>query len=220
MNNLVDRLESLKNKGYYPDTILDIGACWGGWTRSVIKIYNDSNYFLFEAIDYPDLKMMQCRNIQSFNVLLNDKIEEVDWYEMKNTGDSMYKERTHHFTNCEPIKRESIDLNTFIERNNILKDSKNILIKIDCQGAEIPILKGASAIIARTDFIILELPFFGNYNTGVPTFIEHIKYMDSIGFVPYDIIESHYMNDFYMQIDMIFINKNHKFTNTVNELLL
>jgi FkbM family methyltransferase len=166
------------------------------------------------------LKMIQCRNIQSFNVLLNDKIEEVDWYEMKNTGDSMYKERTHHFKNCEPIKRESIDLNTFIERNNILKDSKNILIKIDCQGAEIPILKGASEIIARTDFIILELPFFGNYNTGVPTFIEHIKYMDSIGFIPYDIIESHYMNDFYMQIDMMFINKNHRFNETVNELLL
>ena len=50
MNNLVDRLELLKNKGYYPDTILDIGACWGGWTRNVIKIYNDSNYYLFEAI--------------------------------------------------------------------------------------------------------------------------------------------------------------------------
>ena len=33
-----------------------------------------------------------------------------------------------------------IDLNTFILQNNLLQGAKNILIKIDCQGAEIPIL--------------------------------------------------------------------------------
>jgi hypothetical protein len=132
----------------------------------------------------------------------------------------MYREKTHHFKNCEIIKRKTIDLNTFIIENNILQESKNILIKIDCQGAEIPILKGSVSILKRTDFIILEIPLFGQYNECVPNFLEHISFMDKIGFNPYDIIDNHYINGFNMQIDMIFINKNHKFNTIVNDLLL
>jgi hypothetical protein len=139
---------------------------------------------------------------------------------MKNTGDSIFKEKTHYFNNCEVIKRGTIDLNTYLLQNDILQKSKNILIKIDCQGAEIPILKGSTLILEKTDFIILEIPLFGQYNEGVPSFLEHISFMDSIGFVTYDIIDNHYFNNFNMQVDVLFINKNHKFNNIVNELLL
>ena len=172
-------------------------------------------------IDYSELNQFSNdKKIKVYNVILNDKIEEVNWYQMKNTGDSIYKEKTHYFNNCEIIKRQTIDLNTLIVENNILQESKNILIKIDCQGAEIPILKGASSILNKTDFIILEIPLFGQYNQGVPTFLKHIEFMDSIGFVTYDILESHYINHFNMQVDVLFINKNHKFNTIVNELLL
>jgi len=193
-----DRLEVIKNKGYYPDTILDIGAYHGNWTKSVKRIFDNSKYYLFEAINYPVLKDIENadENIKVFNVLLNEKIEEVEWYEMQNTGDSMFKEKTHHFLNCNVYKRTSIDLNTLIKREDILENSKNILIKIDCQGAEISILKGSTNILDKTDFILLEMPFFGKYNEGVSNFLEHIKYMESIDFVPYDIIENHYINNF------------------------
>ena len=100
-----------------------------------------------------------------------------------------------------------------------MKNDENIFIKIDCQGAEIPILKGSSLILDRTDFIVLEIPFFGQYNDSVPTFLEHIQYMDSINFVPYDIVDNHYINGYNMQIDMLFINKNHKFITDVQKKL-
>jgi len=137
---MFDKINNLKIKGYYPDTILDIGAHHGIWTNEMIKIYNNCKYFLFEGINYTELNQFNSSdNIEVYNVLLNDKIEQVNWYEMRNTGDSIFKEKTHHFTNCIPIKRETIDLNTFILQKKILQESKNILIKIDCQGAEIPI---------------------------------------------------------------------------------
>jgi FkbM family methyltransferase len=199
---------------------LDIGAHHGNWTYSMKQIYPNSKYYLFEAIDYPELsRYKNDPNVVCNNVLLNDKIENVNWYQMKNTGDSMFREQTYHFKNCEIIKRETIDLDTYISNNNLLQDSKNIFIKIDCQGAEIPILKGATSLLNRTDFIILEIPLFGQYNEGVPTFLEHISFMDSIGFVPYDIIENHYNNNFNMQVDVLFINKNHEFNTVVNKLL-
>ena len=217
---MFDKLSILKNKGYYPDTILDIGAHHGNWTNSMKTIYNDCNYYLFEAIDYHELyQFNNTNNVKVYNVLLNDKIEEVNWYQMKNTGDSIFKEKTFHFDNCEVIKRETINLNTHILKNNILQESKNILIKIDCQGAEIPILKGSSSILDKTDFIILEMPLFGQFNEGVPNFLEHISFMNDIGFTTYDIIENHYINNFNMQVDVLFINKNHEFNSIVNELI-
>jgi FkbM family methyltransferase len=217
---MFDKLITLKNKGYIPDTVLDIGAYHGNWTLAMKHIYNSSDYYLFEAIDYPELNRFGTNsNITKFNVLLNDKTEEVNWYQMKNTGDSIFREKTYHFDNCDIIKRQSTTLDTFILQKNILNKSKNIFIKIDCQGAEIPILKGSSSILERTDFIILEMPLFGQYNENVPSFLEHIKYMDSIGFIPYDILENHIINNFNMQVDMLFINKKHEFNNIVGRLL-
>jgi FkbM family methyltransferase len=218
---MFDRINVLKQKGYYPDTILDIGAHHGDWTNNMKQIYNDSKFYLFEAIDYMELNRFQNdKTVKIYNVLLSDKIENLDWYEMKNTGDSIFREKSHHFMNCKPIKKETFDLNTHILRNNLLQESKNILIKIDCQGAEIPILKGSTSILEKTDFIILEIPLFGQYNEGVPNFLEHITFMNSIGFTTYDIVDNHYINGFNMQIDVLFINKNHKFNDVVNELLL
>lgn len=218
---MFDKIFILKQKGYYPDTILDIGAHHGNWTNSMKTIYNNANFYLFEGIDYSELKQFQNnKNVKVYNVLLNDKIEMVNWYQMKNTGDSIFKEKTHHFKNCEIIKRETIDLNTHILKNNLFNEAKNILIKIDCQGAEIPILKGSTSILEKTDFIILEIPLFGQYNEGVPNFLEHIAFMNSIGFITYDIIDNHYINKFNMQVDVLFINKNHNFNHLVNELIL
>ena len=218
---MFNKISILKQKGYYPDTILDIGAHHGNWTNDMKQIYNDSNYYLFEAIDYSELNRFQNdNNVKVYTILLNDKIEEVNWYQMKNTGDSMFLEKTNHFTNCEIIKRETIDLDTYILQNNMLHESNHILIKIDCQGGEIPILKGATSILEKTDFIILEIPLFGQYNEGVPTFLEHISFMNTIGFITYDIIDNHYINEFNMQVDVLFINKNHKFNTVVNDMLL
>lgn len=218
---MFNRLKNIKANGYYPDTILDIGAHKGWWTNDMKNIYDSCTYYLFEATNYPELK--QFNNINNVNVytdvILNDKVTEVEWYSINGTGDSFFKENTHYYDNCISNKRQTIDLNTFILQHNILTESKNILIKIDCQGSEIPILKGCTDILNRTDFIILEMPFFGQYNEGVPDFLEHITFMNSIGFVVYDVLDTHNIRNFTMQVDFLFINKKHQFNATVNQKL-
>ena len=91
-------------------------------------------------------------------------------------------------------------------------------MKIDCQGAEISVLKGATNILNITDFIIIEIPVFGQYNENVPNFLEHIKFMDDIGFITYEFLDSHYRNGFNIQVDILFINKNHSFNNLIENL--
>ena len=111
------------------------------------------------------------------------------------------------------------EMRCYFNNGKIFSFDKNIFIKIDCQGAEIPILKGSKTILNKTDFILLEMPLFGKYNEGIPNFLEHIQFMDSIGFCPFDIIDNHYINNFNMQIDMLFINKLHKLNNVVQQKL-
>ena len=128
---MFSRINILKTKGYLPDTILDIGAHRGDWTNSMLNIYSNSKYYLFEANNYNELNQFNNNNnISVYNVLLYDKIEEVNWYDVNSTGDSIFKELSHHFVNCEPVKRQTIDLNTHILNNNILQESNNIFIKI------------------------------------------------------------------------------------------
>lgn len=212
--------ERLKNNGYTPKYIFDIGAHKGFWTSECINIYPDSQYLLFEPTHYPELEYYKnISNIKVFNALLDTEVHTVDWYEINGTGDSIFKELSHHYTDCLPLKKQTNTLENILTENTDISELHNIFIKIDCQGAEIPILKGSGKILEKTDFILMEMPFFGQYNENVPSFMEHIQYMDSIGFIPFDIAEIHYIHNFTLQTDVLFINKCHEFNNKIKELL-
>jgi len=211
-------LYKLKNKGVIPSYIFDIGANNGNWTYECLNIFPTANYKLFEASDYSELNRYNgIENIEVYkNIVLYESEKEVQWYEMRNTGDSIYREKTCYFKNCNIIVRQTRTLDSIIDSSSM----SNILIKIDCQGSEIPILKGAPQLVSKTDFIILEIPFFGEYNENVPNFLEHIKFMDSIGFIPYTISDTHESCNFLIQIDMMFINKSHPLNRIIQEHLL
>lgn len=206
---MCEKLNILKKNNYNPDGIIDIGANRGHWTSNMLSIYPTQNYYLFEPTQYPELNRFKNNsNVFIKNVLLYDKIDEVDWYENTSTGDSIFKENTKLYEDVTPIKKHTIDLDTLCIRDNILKNEKNILMKIDCQGAEIPILKGCKNIIKNIDFIILEIPLFGEYNKDVSNFSEHIKFMYNLGFVLFEKLDDHYFNIFNIQVDILFIKQD------------
>ena len=209
---MFDKLDKLKNNKYVPKIIFDIGAHHGTWTNNMLKIYPNSKYYLFEAINYSELdNLNNYHNISIHkNIILSNKEKQINWYEGCNTGDSIFKEKSIVYKDIKPVIKSAISLDFYIKQNNLFNNNpiSNIFIKIDCQGSEIDILKGASSILPYTDFILLEIPLFGKYNENVPNFREHIEYLDNIGFIPYDILDNHYINNFNMQVDMLFINKN------------
>jgi FkbM family methyltransferase len=213
---LINSLKKLKSFGFDPINILDIGANKGKWSLLVKKkVFPLANYILIEAIDYDELSSINnFSNMTSMIILLDEKVGKVIWNEMRNTGDSIYKENTSYFDDCKKIERDTTTLDIIFHDKNFFD-----LIKIDCQGAEIPILKGGKNIVSNTSVIILEMPFMGEYNIGVPNFYEHIKYMDEIGYQVYDIIEMHRVEDILIQIDIIFLKKGHIFEKNVNNII-
>jgi len=216
--NVEQSLLRLHNLGFNPTNILDIGAHHGYWSLSSRQVFPNANYMLIEPIKYNELSNYcnQLHNVNYKNVLLFDKEIEIDWYEMKNTGDSIFKENTHHFKNCKPQKKITTTLDT------IFVDKVFDMVKLDVQGAEIPILKGGENIIKNTEIIILEMPFAGEWNKGVLNFKEHINYMDKIGFTVFDIIDLHRIqegNSVVFQIDIVFVNKTSSLINKFQDII-
>ena len=84
------------------------------------------------------------------------------------------------------------------------------LIKIDVQGAEIDVLKGAVQALSNGPFVLLETQIL-EYNKGAPMLTDVIVYMASIGYQPCDMFEMHYLPNTQMlnQVDILFAPKDH-----------
>ena len=214
---IVNALQKLKSFGFEPKNILDIGANKGKWTLEIKKkVFPKAEYTLIEAIDYEELEKLSVKhdNINYKNILLDEIERLVTWYEKRNTGDSIFKENTGYFDDCKEIKRSATTLDLVFNKNEVFE-----LIKIDCQGAEIPILKGGNSLVQKSSVIILEVPFMGEYNIGAPNFYEHINYMENIGYRVFDIVELHRVDNILIQIDIIFIKQGHDFENKVDIII-
>jgi FkbM family methyltransferase len=216
-------IQTIKNNGYCPDVIFDIGSYHGKWTQECLAVYPNSVYHLFDGNHHEEIEALgKYKNIHIHrNTILNQSSGQVNWYENKGTGDSIFKEKTHFYENTQPTKRDCVSLNEYAKEHLSLSEAKSILIKIDAQGAELNILKGSTEILAKTDFILMELPVFGEYNEGAPKFIDYINYMDNIGFIPYCIGENIYSKgQFNVQTNVIFVKKQHELTKLVQNTLM
>ena len=151
----------LKNNGYIPDTIIDIGACYGVFTDKMLDIFPESKYYLFESNNHPELqKFLVKDNVKVFNTKLGPISE---------------------------IARETINVQDFL----YLKDMKNVFIKINCKNEVIPILKGANDFLKITDFILIDLPVDDKYDNSSQIFFNNQKFLSDKGFILIDDIHNY-----------------------------
>lgn len=194
--NLDVTITALKKFGFLPSSILDIGAHHGNWSKGMQRHFPKASFTLVEAIDYPELKKT---SYEHHIAILDETERDVDWYEMRNTGDSMFKEVTGHFSKCAPVKKRTTTL------DKLLKSRSFQMLKIDVQGAELNVLKGGHQLIQNVEVVLLEVPFCGSYNHGAPDFLSIINYMSSIGFRVFDITELHRFHLVTAQLDICFV---------------
>ena len=196
--SLTKSYQRLNKIGFTPTTVLDVGAYHGDWTRFTQSMFPRASYTMIEANPHTQLRSVNATLVQE---LVSSSEHDVQWWSNGTTGDSILRERTRHYTNITPITRRTTTLDVLFPTQSF------DFIKIDCQGAELEILKGGKSLVERASVILLECPFAGQYNEGCPSFYEYIQYMDSIGFTPFDISEIHSAADMTIQIDILFIKK-------------
>ena len=123
---MFEKLHILKQKGYYPDTILDIGAHHGNWTHVMKQIYGDSKYYLFEAIDYLELTRY---NGDDNVVGLSQVKEDASKMSDPDEANKYYKDQVkiiqdYHTKDTKNFFTKKL-LNTFLQKQSV-EDSINI----------------------------------------------------------------------------------------------
>jgi FkbM family methyltransferase len=200
----LNAFQRLQRFGFSPKVIYDIGANVGDWTKGIRTVWPDADYMLFEANGrLADYLMIHGHSVMPS--LLGDERREVEFWEATSenaTGSSVYKEMTSH--PFEATKRFMYPL------DEIWPGPPPDLMKLDTQGSELLILKGASKALARVEIIQIEASLH-QYNAGAPLLTEVLEYMRSVGFLPFDVVSSlHDMDGTAMQIDFLFCREGSK----------
>jgi FkbM family methyltransferase len=83
------------------------------------------------------------------------------------------------------------------------------LVKIDTQGFELEVLRGAAAVLTQTEIVILEVSFFRLF-TSNPIFSEVVAFMVEAGFELYDFLGSSTrpLDGALVQADVVFAQRN------------
>jgi FkbM family methyltransferase len=180
-------LYEMKGKGTNPKVVYDIGACVLHWTREAVNVWPEAQYVAFEAMPESADVFKHFNVPHCISVLSDQDGKEIIFYQ--NTthpgGNSYYrenaeinKEADQYFGKNTERKVITSKLDTLVKQFNFpLPD----LIKMDVQGAELDVLRGATETLKSCSDVILELQKV-EYNKGAPLCKEVIDYMTFQGF--------------------------------------
>jgi FkbM family methyltransferase len=166
-----------------PKVIYDIGACVLHWTREAVNVWSNSKFFAFEAMPESEDIFKHYHVPYSIGVLGNEDGKEVTFHQNVEHpgGNSIYEENSNLVTNQPTRETKTYTMRTL---DSVVKEKGfplPDLIKMDVQGAELSILKGAKDTLKNCKDLILELQKV-EYNKGAPLKDEVIAYVESLGF--------------------------------------
>jgi len=216
LQNLSNALVGAKKIGFNPSYIIDVGAHNGNWTNEVKDIFPEAPFIIIEALPAKTKLLEEMFSESRFDVygflLGNEEKKQIPFYSME-TGSSVMEELTN-------VPREMIYLDmTTLDRIAAGHEElgQSILLKLDVQGFELEVLKGAEKVLDSTELICMEVSLL-NYNRGAPLMPEVISAMNQYDFLPFDFVGFHRKSNdcALMQTDMFFIKKSSPLRQKVN----
>lgn len=210
---MVGSIANLQSNGLSPRTVLDIGAHVGAWTKTAAKIFTAARFHMVEARPEQKPKLeavaeaLNGRAGVSIALLGAEARESIPFYYSATgtgTGSSVFEETTTFERRL--VALEMCTLDALIEKEKL---KGPFFIKLDVQGYELEVLKGATAAIANTEAVLMEVALI-EYNRRAPLINEVFEFMSSIGFVPYDFCsqQRRVSDGALFQTDMIFVRRD------------
>lgn len=162
----VNFLQNLKNEGFEPKVIYDIGSCVLHWTKEAKRLWPDAKYILFDA--FSSAEFLYEDYDYHIGVLSDEDDKLLKFYQndFYPSGNSYYREIGCIYGDFHPkhqyIEMISKKIDTVVkERGFPLPD----FVKIDVQGAEVDIIKGGINTFKNAARLIAELQHV-EYNEG------------------------------------------------------
>lgn len=182
----VNYLKKLEGEGVNPRVIYDIGACALHWFDEAKKIWPGAEIIAFEGMG-ESVELFKEAKIPHHIAVLGDECKTVNyWVNPHHPGgnsrfienDRINTEARKYFNDTHKRSVDMVTLDSLIQKHSLPIPN---LVKIDVQGGELDVLRGASMIVGHTEHIILELQSV-EYNTGAPLADEVIAWMNERGY--------------------------------------
>lgn len=166
--------------------IYDIGSCVLHWTNEAKQMWPNAQFYLFEAMEEVKFLYDETPHKYHLGVLSdeNGRLVEFNQNLEHPGGNSYYSENpelspmaNELWKDENKILRQTITLDTVVQTKQYPWPD---LIKMDVQGAELDILKGASSCLKHAKALILELQH-KDYNINAPKKDEVIRWLNENG---------------------------------------
>jgi FkbM family methyltransferase len=170
-----------------PRVIYDIGACVLHWTTVAREVWGNAHFVVFDAMQASEFLFQRAKlDYACVTLGAENDVEREFWENTEHPGgNSFYAENPQYsigastiFTPDKLVKKKVYTLDFIVNHFNFALPN---LCKMDVQGAEMEILKGAQKTLANCEHLILELQEV-DYNKGAPKAPEVIEYVESIGY--------------------------------------
>lgn len=194
-------LKALAERGFVPATIVDVGAFQGEWSRTVRQIWPNSRLVMVEpnVADQPNLVRFEKKlDAELVGELLGAEDGVMVPFNVMGSGSSIMPERSGVPRTTEQRRLRTLD--------SLLRNAKPPgLLKIDAQGYELQILKGAAQVLPSFELVLLEIAII-EINEGAPLLDEVVRFMKERRFVAYDIWQIHRrpLDGALNQVDIVF----------------
>jgi FkbM family methyltransferase len=152
LSDLNYALKIIKNCGLEPQFVIDVGAHKGTWTSEVQNIFPDSKFLLIEPQELPISNNLKAKNITWMRIGLgpNDKV--ATFYNDMRTDSSSFKvHNPNRVIDQNEISMRRLD--TLVAEHRLeIPD----IVKLDCEGYDIEVLKGFGNLLGKIPFIFME----------------------------------------------------------------
>lgn len=181
-----------------PIKVIDIGAARGLHPRwNDLADYISVLGFEPDEREYTKLVSSEAQNTKYFNIGLYERKGEIDFFvtrkQLRSSIFPVNREFVHQFPNPERFETEKIikiNVDTLDNQLKLAQINDIDFIKIDTQGSELPILKGAADTLKNGVFG-LEVEFAPIY-VGQPLFSDIDSYLRSFGFQLFGLTRYHW----------------------------
>lgn len=201
-------LNNLQANGFRPKNVLDIGAFEGEWTLMCRNIFSDANYLMFEAQETKTeiLQRLKSNSIDFHIGLLGPIGNEKSKFYVNETVSSALPESAKE--NQEYIEIPMYTVDDVLSKKGITKAD---FVKLDVQGFELEVLKGATKTLENAEVVLMEVSLI-EINKGAPLINEVMKFMTDRNFICYDIcsIVRRPLDKALWQTDLIFVKATSK----------
>jgi FkbM family methyltransferase len=179
-------LANMRRNGFSPARILDVGAYEGDWSRMARRIYPGVPIHMLEANPEKEPFLSAAtREIGAADyhiALLGSQRATSVAFHVRGTGSSVLPENT-----ATPCTTAHLSMTTL---DRVLQATKPYpapyFLKVDVQGFELEVLRGAEQVLQNTEAALLEVSLL-EYNQGAPLFAEVVAFMAARNFVVYDV---------------------------------